>query len=236
MKIESFPGTLTRSEKGYHSYILTSEQEAWLCKWYPEIENARITKLSGLRHATLHKFAHALGLKKSEEGMRKIKKRQAAKGKRICEKNGYYDSLRGRRPSEASIQATKRKWQEIREGKREYEHCLVKMKRENPRKYRACMKRRSKARKELYRKETLRMVYGLERKTKLRQVMLRPYTKSQISHRNYALKRGYSYMEDCTEGSGERYNIYWDSETQRSERFEANLIKDGFRVIEWKEN
>lgn len=235
-KTDPFPGTLTRSEKGCHPYILTSEQEAWLCKWFPEVENGRLMKLSGMSHGTLHRFARALKLTKSEEGMRKINKRQAAKAKRICEENGYYDSLRGRRPSEACMQAVKKKWQEIREGKREYEHYLVKMKRETPRKYRACMKRWGKARKELYRKESMRLAYGLTRKTKFRQVVSRPYTRSQVGHRHNALKRGYSYMEDCTEGSGERYNIYWDSETQRSERFEANLIKDGFRVMKWKED
>ena len=37
-------------------------------------------------------------------------------------------------------------------------------------------------------------------------------------------------MEDCSESGGERYNIYYDNQTHRSEKFENNLISDGFNV------
>ena len=65
-------------------------------------------------------------------------------------------------------------------------------------------------------------------------VRLSPFTRSQVNHRYHALRRGYFFMEDCSEGSGERYNIYYDGETARSPRFETNLEKDGFRIMEWK--
>ena len=72
------------------------------------------------------------------------------------------------------------------------------------------------------------MMYGLERKTKLKVVVLVPYKRSQLHHRCNALRRGYLLDEDCSEGSPGRYVIYYDDETQRSPKFEENCIKDGF--------
>ena len=37
-------------------------------------------------------------------------------------------------------------------------------------------------------------------------------------------------MKDVSESSGERFNIYYDDDTQRGEIFEATLKKDGFKV------
>jgi hypothetical protein len=74
----------------------------------------------------------------------------------------------------------------------------------------------------------------MERKTRIR-IVLCKYTRRQVGHRYHALKRGYFVMEDCSEQSGERYNIYYDNNTQRSQRFERNLEKDGFHVKEWRE-
>ena len=247
MKIDPFPGVLTaqfvdrpfttKTGKAgcqrVKAWVLTDEQRAWLCKWFPEEENSRLMKASGMSHSTLHRFARELGLTKSENGMKRIMRRHAAHIKRVCEKNGYYDSMRGRKPSEATLKATAQMWQEVREGKREHPARI--MKRTNPRKYRKWMERKSQERKDTIRKEKLRVVYGLERKTRLKCIVMCPYTRRQISHRYNALKRGYIVMEDCTEQGGERYNIYYDSETERAPIFEKNLLKDGFKIIQWND-
>ena len=214
-------------------YVLTDEQRAWLCKWFPEEENSRLMKASGMSHSTLHRFAREFGLTKSPKGIKRIKKRQAAHIKRVCEKNGYYDSIRGKQPSEATRKATAQMWQDIRDGKREHPARI--MKRTNPRKYRKWMKHKSEARKETIRKEKRRVIYGMERKTRLRRIVTCPYTKRQVSHRYNALKRGYIVMEDCSEQGGERYNIYYDGQTSRAPIFEKNLLKDGFKIKEWND-
>lgn len=245
MKIDPFPGVLTLQfvdrpfttklgKAGCHhvkAWVLTDEQRAWFCKWFPEEENSRLMKASGMNHSTLHRFARELGLTKSPKGIKRIRKRQAAHIKRVCERNGYYDSMRGRQPSEACLKATAQMWQDIREGKRE--HPAIIMKRENPRKYRKWMENRSKERKETIRKEMRRVLYGMERKTRLKCIVMCKYTRSQVSHRHNALKRGYIIMEDCSEQGGERYNIYYDNETKRSPIFERNLLKDGFQLKQW---
>ena len=243
MKINPFPGKVTKQvvkrpylrqgQQFVHrvtTIILTAEQEDWLRTYFPMIENKRLMKLSGLSDGALHRFARELDLKKSEEGMHAIKKRQAAHIKRLCQKNGYYDSMRGRPAPEEFLKANLKMWQEIREGKRE--HPIAKMKREHPRKYRSWQKRKSEERKELARKERLRMKYGMPRKTKIK-ILSNPYTKAQVMHRCNALRRGYFYAEDCSEGGGFRYDIYYDDNTQRNERFEKNLVKDGFKVLRY---
>lgn len=215
------------------AWVLTDEQREWFCRWFPEEENSRLMKASGMTHSTLHRFARELGLTKSPKGIKRIRKRQAAHIKRVCERNGYYDSMRGRQPSEACLKATAQMWQDIREGKREHPARI--MKRENPRKYRKWMENRSKERKETIRKEMRRVLYGMERKTRLKCIVMCKYTRRQVSHRHNALKRGYIIMEDCSEQGGERYNIYYDNETKRSPIFERNLLKDGFHLKQWSE-
>ena len=223
MKIDPFPGVLTAQMvdrpfttklgkagcQRVKAWVLTDEQRAWLCKWFPEEENSRLMKMSGMSHSTLHRFAREFGLTKSPKGIKRIKKRQAAHIKKVCERNGYYDSIRGKQPSEACRQATAQMWQDIRDGKRE---------------------RKSIERKETIRKEIRRVVYGLERKTRLKCIVMCPYTKRQTSHRYNALKRGYIVMADCSEQSGERYNIYYDQDTQRAPLFEKHLVEDGFAI------
>lgn len=229
MKLPPFPGQLTKQKNGYaYAWVLTDEQREWLCKWFPEEENSRLLAASGMSHSTLHRFARQFHLTKSKAGMKRIKRRQAAHIKQVCERNGYYDSLRGRPVSEATRQGTARMWQEIHEGKREHPSRV--MKRKNPQKYRQYMQRRSEQRRETIRKEFLRVKYGLERKTRLRCIVMCKYTRSQTCHRYNALRRGYYVMEDCSEQSGERYNIYYDDQTHRSEKFEKNLRNDGFSI------
>lgn len=243
MKIDPFPQMLTYQyiDKIYttktgkqgiqrvRAFVLTDEQEAWFRKWFPEVENSVIAEASGMSFNVLHKFARQYGLTKSEKGLKGIKRRQAAYIKKLCERNGYYDSLRGRQPSAAAVEATKKRWQEVREGKRE--HPIKEIKRKNPRRYKKMMQKRSEERKKTIQKERMRELYGLERKTKLRLPMTK-YTKRQVSHRYNALKRGYYVMLDCSESSGERYNIYYNEETKRSDYFERNLINDGFKVVQ----
>ena len=238
MKIDPFPGEIIRvneertfitktGKKGRQSvYViqLTEAQKAWITKWFPEEENGRLIKASGLSHSTLHRVARDLNLKKTPAGLQRIWKRQAAHIKKVCERNGYYDSMRGRKPSDACRAASRAHWQRVRDGIEEHPYKKMPVHR-----YNAMVKRRSDERRELIRKERLREIYGLPRKTKLR-LPMNNFTSSQKGHRYNALKRGYFVMADCSEQSGERYNIYYDQDTKRSELFERNLVKDGFTI------
>ena len=143
------------------------------------------------------------------------------------ERNGCYDRKRGHPVSEATLAGNRKRWEEYRAGLRESTYETLR--RRDPKKYESISKMRSKNRRELIAKEKLRIIYGLERKTRLKTVVMKAYTRSQRHHRHNALLRGYLLDEDCREGQPGRYVIYYDDETERSEKFEQNCIKDGFR-------
>lgn len=221
-----YPGKTENTRGKVHRLVLNDEQRAWFCQWFPTIENRRLAKAMGVSLYKIHSFARELKLTKSEEGLQAIKRRQTKAAAKTNERNGCYDRKRGHAPSEATLEGIRRRWEEYHQGLRETPQDTAK--RKHPRKWKASLKKRSENRKEMIRKEKLRIIYGLERKTSLKVVVMKPYTRSQIAHRFNALKRGYLLDEDCSEGQPGRYVIWYDDETQRSARFEANCIKDGF--------
>lgn len=209
-----------------HRRVLNDEQKAWLRRWFPTIENKRLCKAMGIYGSKLREFARELGLTKSEAGLKAIRKRRDKAMAKTNEKNGCYARKRGHAPSAATIEGCRQRWRDIKAGKRENPFAMIK--RTNPRRYKRLMKERSETRSELIRKEQRRVLYGLERKTKIISVVMKPYTRSQIAHRHNALVRGYLLDEDCREGQPGRYVIYYDRHTRRSPQFEENCIKDGF--------
>lgn len=242
-KIEPFPGELQRARVDRpfltktgkdgcmrsDAFVLSPDQEAWLRRYFPVVENPVLMRVSGMTHSTLHRFARQLGLTKSKRGLKGIRKRQMQLAKKTCEQNGYYASIRGKRPCEAAMEATRKRWQEVREGKREAP--IQVMKRRSPARYRRWLANRSAARREQIRKEYMRVMYGLERKTKLPFIVMHKYTRSQLCRRHQALKYGYFLSEDKSEAGGERYVIFYDDDTVRRPKFEENCRKDGFTFV-----
>ena len=152
--------------------------------------------------------------------MQAIRKQQAKDIKKICERNGYYASLRGKKPSEASIEAT-------RQLRATGFHPLKQLKAKNPRKYKRLMRKRSEQHKELWRKEQLRAFYGLERHTNLR-IPDDPMSRRATAHK-YAMIKACNYFADPL---GDPHIICYDSETQRSARREKTAAKHGLKVVE----
>ena len=209
-----------------HRRVLNDEQCEWLRLWFPKTENKRLAKAMGISLYKLHCFARELNLTKSEEGWRAIKRRQTKAMAKTNHRNGCYDRKRGHAPSEATLEGNRRRWEEYRQGLRELPQDTAK--RKHPKLWKASLKKRSENRKEMIAKEKRRIIYGLERKTKLKCVVMKPYTRSQVVRRTSALKRGYLLDMDCSEGQPGRYVIYYDDKTERSKLFERNCIADGF--------
>lgn len=228
--MKKFPGVLSHGGGNHRQIIFTDEQMEWLRKWYPVTENGRIAKAMGISVESVRKYARLNGIHKSERGLKAIRKRQNKAMVRTFNKNGLYDAKRGRPCSEATMEGNRRRWQEVRDGKRLDPISMVRM--NDPKRYDEIMKKKSIERRESIRKEKLRVLYGLERKTSLRGVVMKPFTRSQIAHRHCALVRGYLLDEDCREGQSGRYVIWYDAETERSKEFEENCIKDGFEIRE----
>lgn len=229
--MKNCPGKVEMTKGKVHRYVLSDRQKAWLKRYFPTTENVRLAESMGVTPKKVRDFAREMGLKKSEEGLREIKARQVAKAVETNNINGCYERKRGHPCSKATMEGNRRRWEEEHKGIRE--NVMIRMKREDPEKYKQWTENMRKYQKEVIRKEKMRVVYGLERKTKLKVIVMKPYTQSQKHHRCNALKRGYVLNEDCSEGNPYRYVIFYDDDTKRNAVFERNCKKDGFEIQKW---
>ena len=202
---------------GVKEYYLEGELKERFCKLFPKNSNRRMMAWFGISFSTLQRFKREFGL---EKDMQAIRKQQAKDIKKICEKNGYYASIRGKAPSETCLEAT-------RQLRASGFHPIKQIKATNPRKYKRLMRKKSEQRKELYRKEQLRAFYGLERQTNLR-IPSSPLSHSASSHK-HAMIKSCNYFADPL---GDPHIICYDSETQRSAQREATAAKHGLKVVE----
>ena len=202
---------------GKDEYYLEGELKERFCQLFPKNSNRRLMKWFGISFSTLQRFRRELGLQKD---MRAIRKQLAKDIKKTCEKNGYYDSLRGHAPSEACQEATRKMWAEGF-------HPMKQLKAKKPRRYRMVLRKRSEKRKELWHKERLRLKYGLERKTRLH-IPLNNIPHRAAAHK-YLMIRRCNYFADPL---GDPYVVCYDSQTQRSARREATAAKHGLKVVE----
>ena len=205
------------AKSGVKEYYLEGELKERFCKLFPKNSNRRMITWFGIGFSTLQRFKREFGL---EKDMKSIIRQQAKDTKRICEKNGYYDSLRGKAPSEACLEAARR----LRAAGF---HPIKQLKANNPRKYKRLMQKKSEQRKELWRKERLRQKYDLDRQTFLH-IPLNPISHRASSHK-HAMIKCCNYFPDP---DGDPHIICYDSETQRSARREATAAKHGLKVVE----
>ena len=205
------------AKSGMKEYYLEGELKERFCKLFPKNSNRRMMAWFGLSFSTLQRFKREFGL---EKDMQAIRKQQAKDIKKICERNGYYASIRGKAPSEACLEAT-------RQLRAAGFHPMKQLKANNPRKYKRLMRKKSEQRKELWRKEQLRAFYGLERKTNLR-IPTSPLSHSASSHK-HAMIKACNYFADPL---GDPHIICYDSDTQRSAQREATAAKHGLKVVE----
>ena len=204
-------------KSGAKEYYLEGELKERFCKLFPKNSNRRMMAWFGISFSTLQRFKRECGL---EKDMKAIRKQHAKDIKKICERNGYYDSIRGKKPSEAAIEATRRL-------RASGFTPINQLKANNPRRYKQLMRKRSEQRRELYRKEQLRAFYGLERQTNLR-ILSSPLSHSASSHK-HAMIKCCNYFADPL---GDPHIICYDSETRRSARREATAAKHGLKVVE----
>ena len=204
-------------KNGVIAYYLEGELKERFCKLFPKNSNRRMMAWFGLSFSTLQRFKREFGL---EKDMKSIIRQQAKDTKRICERNGYYASIRGKAPSEACMEAA-------RQLRAAGFHPIKQLKANNPRKYKRMLRKKGEKRKELYRKERLRAFYGLDRQTNLH------IPSSPLSHRAAAQKHAMiKFCNYFADPLGDPHIICYDSDTQRSARREATAAKHGLKVVE----
>lgn len=202
-------------------YVLTEEQEKSFCRLYPIRTNREMMTLFGMSFSTLQRLRRKFGLQKD---MAIIHKKQAEIVKKICEENGYYDSLRGR-----SLP------QSVHDGYKRYceQHGSINERLTKEQRHKRALKA-AKTREQNREKDKKRLERGFPQLTKehLPQFI---YTRKQAGYRNRA-HRIYGYiLGDYRERFGERYTIYYDELTQRSKAFEEGASRNGFVFKELEE-
>ena len=205
------------AKSGVKEYYLEGELKERFCKLFPKNSNRRMMAWFGISFSTLQRFKREFGL---EKDMQAVRKQQAKDIKKICERNGYYASIRGKAPSEACMEA-------IRQLRAAGFHPMKQLKANNPRKYKRLMRKKGEQRKELYRKEQLRAFYGLERQTNLR-IPSAPMSR-RATVQKHAMIKCCNYFPDPL---GDPHIICYDSDTKRSARREATAAKYGLKIVE----
>ncbi|MCQ2310203.1 MAG: hypothetical protein MJZ64_00410 [Paludibacteraceae bacterium] len=189
-------------QHGVMTYQLEGELKERFIRYFPTHTNREMMELFGIAYSPMQRFKRELGLKHNK---RAIIRKQAEITKRICEQNGYYDSLRGVAPSEACKVAAKAKrdtgW-----------HPLDEV-RKNKRRWARLKQRRSEKRKDIVERERKRVDWGLPRHTNLHMPFV-VYNRRQVSIRYTMQKRGYVVGNAYDET--ERMHIFYTAKTQRS--------------------
>lgn len=208
-----------KTGRGPMEYYMDTELKERFCRAFAVHSNRRIMLWFGLSFSTVQRFAREFGLKKD---MRAIRKELASDVKKICEKNGYYGSIRGKAPSEACMEAVRRK-------RAEGFVPMLRLKETSPRKYKRVISKKAEARRELIRKERLRDLYGLERRTRLK--VSRTLTRAASVQKCMMMKRRNYYADP-----GHHDWVCYDDETSRSPRMEATAIRHGLKVMDGGED
>ena len=206
----------SRLVRGLKTYYLTPELERHFRRLFPVTMNRDMMRLFGISHTTIERFKCDLGLSKN---MRTIRHKHAQQVKRTCEENGYYDSLRGKQPSEACIDAAKRK-------RASGFHPMKALKQKNPRKYRRVVQQLSEARRELIRKERIRVNWGLGQDTNIH-IPYDPYGKKQKNFRHTCQAVG--YIPGNAHDPAERWKIFYTQDTKRGTIREQHGTALGFK-------
>lgn len=205
----------TRLVHGLTAFYLTPELEAHFVRLYPTTMNRDMMRLFGISFSTLQRFKRELGLQKK---MKTIRHKQAQLAKRICEENGYYESMRGKAPCEAAMEATRKL--------RASGWHPMQVVRKNKRRYQRLMQKRSEKRKELMRKERIRVDWGMEQNTNLH-IPYDPYGKRRTSFKSTCKRVG--YIPGNAHKPSERWIIYYTNDTQRGELREKHGTALGFK-------
>ena len=197
----------TTSKRGkFGALVLTDEQEAWLQKHFKHTKNEEIAERFGISPRSVTRLARKRGLKKSQQFLTKVQLDAAAAANRSHLINGTYP------PKGYRIPRGEEFW--FKKGETNVDRFGVE---KNAERIAKC----AQSRRETYRLEKARALYGLPRQTKL-QVVQRP--RKQVWTRYYLRKRGYVVERGSNVA-------YYNSETQRSLKMETNPPA-GFSFLE----
>lgn len=175
----------------FGAIILTDQQEAWLQKHFKHTKNEDIAKKLGVSPRSVNRLAEKRGLTKSRQFIRKTQIDAAAAANKSNRINGTYP------PKGYQIPNKEKGY--FKKGERPIDRLGAKRNAER-------IARCAQSRKETFKLEKARAIFGLPRQTKLN-VVQRP--RKQVSIRYYLRKLGYIVERGSNVA-------YYNSETRRS--------------------
>lgn len=193
-------------ENHFTPIVLTDQQEAWLAKHFKHTKNAEIASRLGISERSVNRLAKRRGLTKSWQFIKKTQLEAADKANESHRINGTYPPKGYKIP----------RGEEFRFKKGERPIDRIGAVREAQR-----IAKSAASRKETFRLEKARALYGLPRQTKL-QVIKRP--RRQVDMRYNLRKRGYIIKRGSM-------IVYYNENTNRSLDLES-LPRTGFTFLE----
>lgn len=181
----------------FGAIILTDQQEAWLQKHFKHTKNEDIAKKLGVSPRSVNRLAEKRGLTKSRQFIRKTQIDAAAAANKSNRINGTYP------PKGYQIPNKEKGY--FKKGERPIDRLGAKRNAER-------IARCAQSRKETFKLEKARAIFGLPRQTKLN-VVQRP--RKQVSIRYYLRKLGYIVERGSNVA-------YYNSETRRSLKLESH--------------
>jgi DNA-directed RNA polymerase specialized sigma24 family protein len=190
----------------FGAIILTDQQEAWLLKHFKHTKNEDIAKKLGVSPRSVNRLAEKRGLTKSRQFIRKTQLDAAAAANKSNRINGTYP------PKGYQIPNKEKGY--FKKGEKPIDRLGAKREAER-------IAKSVQSRKETFKLEKARAIFGLPRQTKMK-VVLRP--RRQVRVRYYLRKRGYTVERGSNVA-------YYNSQTQRSLKMETNPPA-GFSFLE----
>ena len=201
---------------------LTEKEIKWIVKHYQHTKNNDIMQRFGIGESTLHRVARKHGLRKSRQQTNKTQRNATEAAHYVCRKYGIYEET-SRRMKQKMAELSAR-------GERipgSFKPGESNKDRLSPKKFRECVEKTRRKRNETIRKDRIRLHFGMPQVSKMH-LTYDGYNErhhKKAIHRN--LFRKYNYIVD--RGSDD---IYYDEETERRPRMEANAHKYGLKVMQ----
>lgn len=204
---------------------LTEKEIAWICKHYQHTKNDDIMSKFGIGESTLHRLARKYGLKKSRHQQKKTQWNATCRAHEANKKYGVYEETRER---------MKKKMQEMSaKGERipgSFMPGVSNLMRLGKKRNQERIAKAHAKRNETIRKERMRLNWGLPQKTRMRLSINGCSNRSRQKAIHRYVFRKYGYYCEWGEDT-----IYYDENTERRLKMEANAHLYGLTVEPWIE-
>lgn len=169
---------------------VTGEQRSWLTRHFHNTRNEAIMERFGWSHSFLHSVAREMGLKKTKQFQTKCQRNAAAKARDSHIINGTYP------PKGYIIPGSE---------ENRFKAGVTNEQRLGARKNRKRIEKSAESRRQIWKEERARRLFGLPQQTKLR---VRNYGRKMHVQAHYLRKRGYTV-------DYQSFTAWYDTETHR---------------------